>query len=308
MKHHSIATFLETLLGKSKHTTDSNIAFTCPFCNHHKPKLEINIDSQHWHCWVCNTAGRKLTTLLRKLNVSRDKISRLSELLDEQPYYTKKTPTNVQQVELPAEFKPLWKINDISPEFRNAVMYLRRRGITISDILRYRIGYCETGQYGKKIIIPSYDADGNLNYFVSRAYYSSDNIKHKNPRVSKDIIGFELHINWQLPIVLVEGAFDAIAVRRNAIPLFGKTISNALKHAVIKNNVKDIYVCLDRDARVQAISTVEYFLSNGINVYFVDMNEKDPSELGFEKIIQLINITPAMDTNRLVEEKILCML
>jgi DNA primase len=174
--------------------------------------------------------------------------------------------------------------------------------------LRYRIGYCETGQYGKKIIIPSYDADGNLNYFVSRAYYSSDNIKHKNPRVSKDIIGFELHINWQLPIVLVEGAFDAIAVRRNAIPLFGKTISNALKHAVIKNNVKDIYVCLDRDARVQAISTVEYFLSNGINVYFVDMNEKDPSELGFEKIIQLINITPAMDTNRLVEEKILCML
>ena len=48
------------------------------------------------------------------------------------------------------------------------------------------------------------------------------------PKVSKDIIGFNLFINWNEPIVIVEGAFDAIAVKRNAIPLFGKVILDKL--------------------------------------------------------------------------------
>ena len=46
------------------------------------------------------------------------------------------------------------------------------------------------------IIIPSYNEDGILNYFVSRAFYDS-NYKHKNPNVSKDIIGFDMIINWE---------------------------------------------------------------------------------------------------------------
>ena len=57
----------------------------------------------------------------------------------------------------------------------------------------------------------------------------------KNPQVSKDIVGFELHINWNYPVCLVEGAFDAIAIKRNAIPLFGKTIPDQLKHRIIEN-------------------------------------------------------------------------
>ena len=107
----------------------------------------------------------------------------------------------------------------------------------IYDILKYRIGYCTNGLYNGKIIIPSYDANGSLNYFVGRAYYDTD-YKHKNPNASKDIVGFELHINWNMPIILVEGAFDAIAIKRNAIPLFGKTISNTLKKRIVEKGVK----------------------------------------------------------------------
>ena len=80
--------------------------------------------------------------------------------------------------------------------------------------------------------------------------YEDDTFKHKNPQVSKDIVGFELHINWNYPVCLVEGAVDAIAIKRNAIPLFGKTIPDQLKHRIIENNVKTIYICLDKDARV----------------------------------------------------------
>ena len=308
MSKYSLITLLDSVLGKGKVSSNDNVAYHCPFCNHHKKKLEVNVATQYWHCWVCNAAGRKLTVLFRKLNASREKIARLSELLDDVSYQPSKTTTDTPILQLPNEFKPLWKLDTSSPEYRNAVMYLKRRGITIRDILKYRIGYCTDGLYNGKVVIPSYDANGSLNYFVSRAYYADDVYKHKNPPTSKDIVGFELHINWDMPIVLVEGAFDAIAIRRNAIPLFGKTISNTLKRRIVEKGVKDIYICLDQDAKKQALEAAEYFLANGANVYFVDLTDKDPSDMGFEKITKMINGTEELTADRLMQEKILCAL
>ena len=308
MSKYSLITLIDSVLGQGKVSANDNVAYHCPFCNHHKRKLEVNIVTQYWHCWVCNAAGRKLTVLFRKLNAPRTKIARLAELLDDVAFRPSKTTTDTPILQLPAEFKPLWKLDTSSPEYRNAVMYLKRRGITIRDILKYRIGYCTSGAYGGKIIIPSYDANGSLNYFVSRAYYDDDIYKHKNPPTSKDIVGFELHINWYMPIILVEGAFDAIAIRRNAIPLFGKTISNTLKKRIVEKGVKDIYICLDLDAKKQALEAAEYFIANGINVFFVDMTDKDPSEMGFEKITKLVNSTEQLTADRLMQEKILCAL
>ena len=308
MSNFPIITLLETVLGKGRISTNNNVAFNCPFCHHHKKKMEVNIATQHWHCWVCNAAGRKLPLMLRRLNVDRTKISQLTVMLEEVEYKPKTTTTNTPVLALPEGFRPLWILDKGTPEYRNAIYYLRGRGITIYDILKDRIGYCDKGPYTGKIIIPSFDANGSLNYFVSRAYYSDDQQKHKNPAFSKDIIGFELHINWSMPVILVEGAFDAIAIRRNAIPLFGKTISDTLKKRIIEHGVKSIYICLDNDARKQAFETAEYFMSNGVHVYFVDLPESDPSELGFEKIRNLIDDTIELSSDKLMQEKILCRL
>jgi len=306
MSKFSIITLLESVLGKGKINSNDNVAFHCPFCNHNKKKLECNIVTQYWHCWVCNAAGRKLAVLFRKLNVQREKISKLIKLLDDVEYKPTKTTTDTPVLQLPEGYRPLWILQEMSPEYRNAVYYLKKRNITIHDILKYRIGYCRKGPYKGKIIIPSYDANGSLNYFVARAYYEEDKFKHKNPPASKDIVGFELHINWNMPIILVEGAFDAIAIKRNAIPLFGKTISNTLKKRIVEKGVKEIYICLDKDARKQALEAAEYFMANGITVYFVDLTEKDPSELGFEKIISQIQSTEILSNEKLMEQKILC--
>ena len=306
MSKFSIITLLESVLGKGKINANDNVAFHCPFCHHNKKKMEVNIVTQYWHCWVCNAAGRKLAVLFRKLNVQREKISKLVGLLDDVEYKPTKTTTDTPVLQLPEGYRPLWILQEMSPEYRNAIYYLKKRNISIHDILKYRIGYCRKGPYKGKIIIPSYDANGSLNYFVARAYYEEDKFKHKNPPASKDIVGFELHVNWQLPIILVEGAFDAIAIRRNAIPLFGKTISNTLKKRIVKMNVKEIYICLDKDARKQALEAAEYFMANGITVYFVDLTEKDPSELGFEKIISQIQSTEILSSEKLMEQKILC--
>jgi len=308
MSKFSIITLLESVMGRGKINSNDNIAFHCPFCNHNKKKMEINIVSQYWHCWVCNAAGRKLTILFRKLNVQREKIAKLINLLDDVEWKPSKTTTDTPVLQLPEGYRPLWILQEMSPEFRNAVHYLKKRNIGISDILRYRIGYCRKGPYKGKIIIPSYDANGSLNYFVARAYYEEDKFKHKNPPASKDIVGFELHINWNMPIILVEGAFDAIAIRRNTIPLFGKTISNTLKKRIVEKGVKEIYICLDKDARKQALEAAKYFMSNGISVYFVDLTSKDPSELGFAKIHSELNLTTELTQEKLMEQQILCMI
>jgi DNA primase len=308
MSKFSVISLIESVLGKGKINSNDNVAFHCPFCHHNKKKLEVNIVTQYWHCWVCNAAGRKIAILFRKLNVQREKIAKLIELIDDVEYKPNKTTTDTPILQLPANFRPLWELDKLSPQYRNAIYYLKKRHITIHDILRYRIGYCRKGPYSGKIIIPSYDANGSLNYFVARAYYEEDKFKHKNPPASKDIVGFELHINWNMPIILVEGAFDAIAIKRNAIPLFGKTISNTLKKRIVEKGVKEIYICLDKDARKQAIETAAYFMSNGINVYFVDLESKDPSELGFESITSVLKTTELLTQEKLMEQRILCAL
>ena len=304
MSKYSIIALLETILGKGKLNSNDNIAYHCPFCHHNKKKLEINIVSQYWHCWVCNAAGRKLTILFRKLNVQREKIAKLVKLLDDVEYRPNKTTTDTPVLQLPEGYRPLWKLDDISPEFRNAIYYLKKRNIGIHDVLKYRIGYCRKGPYSGKIIIPSYDANGSLNYFVARAYYEEDKFKHKNPPTSKDIIGFDLFINWNEPITIVEGAFDAIAVKRNAIPLFGKIIPEALKIKILDKGVKKINIALDRDAFKNALEMAEYFLSTGISVSFIELPDKDPSELGFAAITDILNNSSPLNSQKILEYKI----
>ena len=315
MLDNKLINLLESVLGKGRTTNKGNMAFVCPLCQTNKRKLEVqlhtNDDSENpWHCWVCNAGGKKLITLFKSLKVSRDTMSDLYAVLNIQ--YKYKGRNNDENrgesdvaISLPAEYIPLWKPNN-SIEYKNAIHYLRaERNVTLSEIVKYGIGYCETGEYSKKIIVPSYDVEGKLNYFVGRSYYPVESGKHKNPNVSKNCVGFELFINWSLPIVLVEGSFDAISVRRNAIPLFGKTISEDLRKKIIENKVSKLFICLDKDAQKQALEHAEYFMNNGVEVYFVDLQQKDPSDIGFEKMCELIKSTPALTFSKFIEYKLL---
>lgn len=313
MINNKLIQIIESVLGKGKVTNKGNIAHHCPFCHSSRKKMEVQMITNDkgenpWHCWVCNKSGKKLTSLFKALNVNREKISELYKVLNLQPKYNANQIDSAFRsttaLDLPKEYIPLVSISD-SIEYKNAIHYLRsKRKITLSEIVKYNIGYCETGDYAKKIIIPSYDEFGKLNYFVGRAYYDAESFKHKNPDTSKNCVGFELFINWALPIVLVEGAFDAIAVRRNAIPLFGKTISEDLRKKIIEHKVSKLYICLDKDAQKQALEHAEYFMNNGVQVYFVDLDQKDPAEIGFEQMSKLIKETQPLTFSKFIEYKL----
>ena len=262
-----------------------------PFISHHKPKLQINIKTQKWHCWVSNQGGHNLFQLFKKLKASREQFKELGELVGKPNYSLSSNSSKVKDkiLHLPKEFKPMWT-NGGGIIQKHSWVYLQNRNITRGDVIRYGIGYCDRGLYANRVIIPSYNSDGELNYFVGRSIYK-DGMKYKNPPVSKNVIGFDLFINWDEPIVLCEGVFDAIAIKRNAIPLFGKTVPKILMKKIYEKCVKSIYILLDRDAIKDSIKMIDGFMKNGIDVYFVNLEEGDPSDVGFEKTINLIKET-----------------
>ena len=81
-----------------------------------------------------------------------------------------------------------------------------------------------------------------------------------------------------------------------------------MKRRIVEKGVRKIYICLDLDARKQALETAQYFIANGLDVYFVDITGKDPNDLGFEKITGILNMTEKMTDMELMEQRILCAL
>ena len=300
---------LESVLGKSKKTSGDNYAFWSPFVNHHKPKLEINIKlnsngDNPWHCWISDEKGKSIRSLFRKLKVSKEIWDEHNSIFSKKyRYRTDVTTEESKVVQLPKEYIPLWKKSN-SIIRKHALLYLERRGITPSEILKYQIGYCEDGSYKNKVIVPSYDENGMLNYFVGRSFYEGG-IKHKNADVSKDVVGFEMMVNWDLPIVICEGVFDAMAIRMNVIPLFGKSPQVELQKRIIEKNVKKVYIALDSDAFKNALSFAEKLMNTGIDVHLVEMGDSDPSELGFDKIYNKIENTELLSLRKLMEYKLL---
>jgi len=263
------------------------VIYHCPFCHHHKPKLQISLLSQKWHCWVCDKKGRSLYTLLKLIRAPK---ALIDEVREYKPNYKVKKVEENQTLYLPKEFKNFIYDPGTSVYYEQAYKFLKDRGVDATEIARYGIGYCTEGTYAERIIIPSYDKDGILNYFTARSFTGS-NYKYKNPPVSKDVIGFEFFVNWNEPIILCEGPFDALSIKRNAIPLFGKTIPKTLLKKIYEQRVKEIYIVLDDDARQDSIKLIDKLMKDGINVYFVQLKEKDPNDLGFSKVWDVIHST-----------------
>jgi DNA primase len=284
-----IITILDTALGVGSSLKGNEQAHHCPFCNHHKKKLQVNLDTQRWHCWVCDSKGRSIAGLLRKLNVDIRDLSKVKDIYGDEPEYDPKEEF-VIKLQLPKEFKQLYfkPTGLFNPLYNKAIHYLKERGISKADIMKYNIGYCEDGLYVGRVIIPSYDDNGDLNYFVARSFYEDEKMKYKNPPVSRDVIVFENQINWNEPITLVEGVFDSFSVKRNVIPLLGKFLLSKLKNKIMEKGVKDITIMLDSDAVEDSTKHTEWFIKNGINVKNIIPTGKDASDMGFAAVSELL--------------------
>jgi hypothetical protein len=195
----------------------------------------------------------------------RQDLERFNDLFAEQE------PAEVKQkLELPQEYLSL-ATDKLPATGLYAYKYLAKRGVTMTDILKWKIGYCFSGEYRNRIIIPSFDEDGDISYFIARSY-SGDSYKYKNPRASKDITFNELYIDWNKDLVLVEGVFDAL-VAGNAVPILGSTLRSGsdLLRKIVRNDTP-IYVALDPDAAKKERRIIKMLLQYDIELHKIDVS------------------------------------
>lgn len=252
----------------------SEMLFFCPACNHQKQKLSINLDLNAFKCWVCDYKGKSIRRAIRRFgNFSNlkewDRIFGAPDLSQFDFLFSEEQKVE-EKLELPPGFRSLVRdkmtIHDLEP-----YNYLVSRGLSKRDIGRWKIGYCSFGPYKNRIVFPSFNEEGNLNYFVGRAYKDAE-YKYKNPRTSKNIIFNELFIDWSSDLVLVEGVFDAV-ISGNAVPILGSTITknSKLLQKIVLNDTP-VYLALDADAFKKQNEIIKLLLRYDIELFKIDTN------------------------------------
>lgn len=248
---------LTDVLGEPKQHYESKgqISFDCPVCAEEKGlddgdgkgNLEINYVRHVYKCWACGETHGTHGPLGKLLDGYATK--------QQKKIYNLIKPEELQQqdkkrvrLRLPEGFITF---KDSNPRFIphiEAYKYLQSRGITDEMIEKYKIGYTVQGEFSYRVIIPSYDKEGILNYFVGRAWVNKK-MKYKNPAsVPKDEIIFnENLLNWDEDVYLVEGAFDSFFLP-NPLVMLGKKMSKLIFETLYNKANANIIVCVDGDA------------------------------------------------------------
>lgn len=254
--------------------------FHCPKCEHHKKKLSVNFDKGVFKCWVCDWSGKNIYRIVRNYGSTNDRYEWKSfdnkveienftdKLFSGKEEYTGST------IELPKSFISL--VNKKLPTTsRYPLNYLKSRGIGQKDIAKWKIGYCPTGKYASRIVIPSFNDTGAVNYFVTRTYIN-DWKKYYNPVASKDIIFNYPYVDFDEDLVIVEGVFDAIIASENAVPLLGSTLSerSRLFYEIVKNDTP-VFLALDPDAKKKTNKLISLFLKYDIETRLVEIGPHD---------------------------------
>jgi hypothetical protein len=266
---------LKDILGVFYNSGDECL-FYCPKCNHHKKKLSINLKVDKFKCWVCEYAGNTIYRLVRRHGSYNQRkewenLTGKVNLAEFDFLFEQEGEEPPQKISLPEEFTSLAN-KDLSLTALPALNYLSRRGVTKREVLRWKIGYCVSGEYEERVIIPSFNNEGYVNYFVARAYNGSWK-KYKNPAVSRDIVFNSLYVDWQEDLSIVEGVFDAIVAGPNSIPILGSALREGSKlfREIVKNDTP-VYIALDPDAEKKAIKLIKNLLTYGVELYKVDIS------------------------------------
>jgi hypothetical protein len=256
----------------------------CPRCKHRKLKLSVNLVTDNFHCWVCGFAAKSLAPLLRSPRTEDEFREYVAE---SQTARHEPAPERVYEIPiLPDEFRSLTlPPNDIGGF--GAMKYLTGRGLTVDDIVRWKLGYCGSGRYRGRVIVPTFDEDGELNFFEGRGFYPSVYPRYSHGEFSKDIVANDYTIDWDSPVVIVEGPFDAIKAGENAIPLFGSELNEGslLFRKIVTSGV-DVYLALDADAFEKQLGIITSFMEHGTLCHHVPLlGRKDVGEMSHDEFL-----------------------
>ena len=264
---------LRDVLGREKQHYESKgqISFDCPVCTDEKGldggdgkgNLEINYSKHLYKCWSCcetyGTQGPLGKFFDKHATKAQKKVYNLIK-----PEELKQKDAKKPKLKLPEGYTTFEDSNARFIPHIEAMNYLKSRGITDDIIKKYKIGYTATGDFAYRIIVPSFNKEGTLNYFIARSFVPKK-MKYKNPTAAKDEIIFnEGLIDWNKDVYLVEGAFDGFFLD-NSIVMLGKKMSKLLFETLYEKTNGYLIICLDEDAQSDALKL--YHTLNGGRLY-----------------------------------------
>jgi hypothetical protein len=280
--------FLKKALGPHEKSKDGiNYAFRCPSCasdGSNKKKLVIKVDTGIYQCWVCDLKGKTLDYLFKKFRPSflqeyLGVFSRKSLSLSPE----ERLDNEIQQVQLPKGFKVLAaNLKAVDPDLCAVKRYATSRYLTHPDLWYFKIGTCLQGRYRRRLIIPSFDAEGVLNYYVARAIDKSQTMKYLNAKIpKKDIIFNEINLDWKQELTLVEGPFDLMKCNQNATCILGSNLNEKyLLFKKIVENKTPVLLALDPDATKKMHDIARLLSSYGINVRIASVSNTIYEDVG----------------------------
>lgn len=306
---------LASFLGEAKNGFDGvnmQLQFPCPKCIERegegeasKYNLEVNLQKQLFLCWKCSSMDSSemhgsIIKLIRMYGngeilaryneaVKSFRESELYKLhFSDDDFNITKSMKACKEMVLPSSYRP-FEEGKYYP--KQAMDYLVKRNIGWDIIKEYNIGfisYDKNYRYAQRIIIPSYDSYGQINYWTGRDYtLNKKRQRYYNPNVDrKSIIFDEDKLQWDADITLVEGPFDHIVVP-NSVPLLGKALTPEYKlyKMILKKAKGKINIFLDGDA-FETVKKIYKELNHGElygRIRYIPVSQElDPSEI-YEK-------------------------
>ena len=333
----NISLILESFLGASRNgaSADFEMEFGCPRCmekygpaEQQKYNLGVNIRKGLFKCWKCESEGDVMKgsvgklirtygnpTLLEQYKKAIHEL-RTSELyklkFGEDDFKTDVGLEDKDSLEFPDSFVRFEEGSDKNNKI--ALKYLFDRGIGWNIIKEHGIGFTRHNSTNRslsdRIIIPSHDEYGYLNYWTGRDFTNNPRKqKYFNPKLErKNIIFNEDKIQWDADITIVEGPFDHI-VTPNSIPLLGKVIKPGFKiYDRLMNDAKaKVNIFLDGDARETAIATYKALNHGDLyrRVRLIPVNKDlDPAKIyelyGYKGIAKCLRCAVELDETKLL--------
>ena len=231
---------------------------------------------------MCDLKGRSVSRLIRKVKptLAASYQSQFGQVKFQEHQ------EDFVKCELPRGFR-LVMDNLYDPDAKRVRRYAHTRGITDSELWRFRVGY--SPELRRRMILPSFDENGTLNYWTARRCDSNPDWRYLNAKVPKTqfVVG-ELDLDWSHEeIVLVEGPTDLIKCSLlNATCLLGSTLSeNSELFRKLITYPERIVLALDEDARKKQDKIASLLMSFDKEVYWVtpptdsDWGDLDPRDV-----------------------------
>jgi hypothetical protein len=265
-----------------------NLIVTCPRCE--KPKLWVlvvdrdDVRSPAWRCFGqdCGDAGRTALSLVRRLEdcdtfQALEQIAKYAKgnqpIVDLRRLVEDRLSGEVEVwsdegelIPLPDQFIPVradHKRSDLPP-------YFAERGIGPKKALRYGLGWCESGYFRNRLVVPVTRGD-DVVFFVARYMKNRPPLckagelpctrcggSDAHKRLKKTLYPkgakpgrylFNYDRARHCPTIrIVEGVLDAVHVGRSAVATFGTSLSQYQLELLMRTAAEEIVIMWDRDA------------------------------------------------------------